>query len=119
LADDDYTHASLTRLSMLGIGIVLDDFGTGYSSLSYLNKFPIDTIKIDRSFISDIETSKTSQQLVETIIIMAKNLGLNTVAEGIENENQYQFLMDKGCNMIQGYLLDKPMKLEEFLNVEK
>ncbi len=82
-------------------------------------KFSIDTIKIDRSFISEIENSETSQQLIETIITMAQKLGLNTVAEGIENENQYQFLRDKGCHMVQGYLLGRPMTLEALLNEAK
>lgn len=91
-----------------GIRISVDDFGTGYSSLSYLQRLPIDTLKIDRSFIDDVDINPENQEIVRAIISMARNLHLETLAEGVEREGQLRFLRDEGCEFIQGYYFSKP-----------
>ena len=97
------------RLRRLGVGLSLDDFGTGYSSLSYLRRLPVDTLKIDRSFIDGAETDPNKIALVESIVNMAQVVDLRVVVEGIENEEQRQFLADLGCDEFQGYLFSKPL----------
>jgi diguanylate cyclase (GGDEF)-like protein len=109
----------LTILRDYGVRISLDDFGTGYSSLSYLKNLPIDTLKIDKSFIDTVTTDYNSRVIMETIMYMAGKLGLATIAEGVENKEQFDFLNTVGCNDIQGYYLGKPMpceKMEEILD---
>ena len=96
-----------------GIRISLDDFGTGYSSLSYLKGLPIDTLKIDKSFIDTSITDANTRVITESIIVMAKKLGFETVAEGVETEDQFDYLKDIGCDCMQGFLLGKPMPKEE------
>ncbi|MFL7941096.1 putative bifunctional diguanylate cyclase/phosphodiesterase [Priestia megaterium] len=100
----------LNRLRSLGIKVAMDDFGTCYSSLSYLKHLPINTLKIDKSFIDDLD--EVGKVLVETIIQMGKKLNFNLTAEGIENEEQLQFVTDQGCHIGQGYLFDKPLSPE-------
>lgn len=100
-----------------GIRISLDDFGTGYSSLSYLKGLPIDTLKIDKSFIDTIITDENTRVITESIVFMVKKLGFETVAEGVESKEQFDYLKDIGCNCIQGYLLGKPMPAEEIENL--
>ena len=97
-----------------GIHFSIDDFGTGYSSLSYLKRFPIDTLKIDRSFVIDSTTNKDDQEIIKTIIAMARNLSMNTVAEGVETQEQRDFLVHHGCHMMQGYYLGRPMPPDKF-----
>lgn len=92
-----------------GIKIALDDFGTGYSSLSYLKRLPIDTIKIDKSFLDDIVFDSTSRELVSGIIMLGKKLKLNVIAEGVESKEQVDLLERMGCNAIQGYYYSKPL----------
>lgn len=99
----------LGQVQSLGVGISLDDFGTGYSSLSYLRKLPISTIKIDKSFISDVIHSSKSKSLLETIILLAQKLQLSVVAEGIEEQKQLDQLIKYNCDFVQGYLFSKPM----------
>jgi diguanylate cyclase (GGDEF)-like protein len=99
----------LKQIRALGVRLSIDDFGTGYSSLSYLKRLPVNKLKIDREFIKDIPGNKDDETLVRTIVAMAQNLSLDIVAEGIETENQKMFLMQLGCNTIQGYLYAKPM----------
>lgn len=96
------------RLKDMGVLIAIDDFGTGYSSLEYLRQLPIDYLKIDKSFVSDLTASESSQVIIETIISMAKHLGLQTVAEGVETEAQFAILKAQGCDYFQGYLFGKP-----------
>ncbi|MBD5547393.1 MAG: GGDEF domain-containing protein [Lachnospiraceae bacterium] len=96
-----------------GVRISLDDFGTGYSSLSYLMGLPIDTLKIDKSFIDTSITDANTSVIIESIIVMAKKLGFETIAEGVETKEQFDYLEDIGCECIQGYLLGKPMPKEE------
>jgi len=93
----------------------MDDFGTGYSSLSYLKKFPIDVIKIDRSFIKDIPGNQDDIEITSAVIAMARNLHLKVVAEGIETVEQLAFLRHQRCDIGQGYLFDKPIPGKELL----
>ena len=101
--------AKIKLLKKLGIKICIDDFGTGYSSLSYLHRFPIDVLKIDRSFVSCIEEKRENQEIIEAIIILAHKLGMKVVAEGVETEAQFNKLKSLGCEQIQGYLFSPPL----------
>ena len=105
---------TLTKLRNRGIHISIDDFGTGYSSLSYLKRLPIDTLKIDQSFLRDIENDPDNKAITSAIIAMANSLHLNVLAEGIETEEQLTFLRAQGCNEIQGYSFSKPLTAEDF-----
>ncbi|MDM3872315.1 EAL domain-containing protein [Porticoccus sp. W117] len=104
----------LNRLKSAGISIAIDDFGTGYSSLSYLTTFPIDIIKIDRAFVSRIEEDSSAATLTDTIISLAQKLSLQVVGEGVETEEQLNFLRKQGCQYAQGYHLGRPMNGEAF-----
>jgi len=97
-----------------GVRMSIDDFGTGYSSLSYLKKFKIYKLKIDQSFVRDINTDDEDKAIVSAIISMAKRLGLQTIAEGVETIGQLEYLKEQGCNEIQGYFYSKPLPAEEF-----
>lgn len=105
----------LNNMRATGFQLLLDDFGTGYSSLSYLKRFPFDTLKIDRSFISDLSDSGEDYLLVKTILEMAQNLGLECVAEGVENAHQLQILKSLGCRYIQGYYYSKPVDYQTLI----
>jgi EAL domain-containing protein (putative c-di-GMP-specific phosphodiesterase class I) len=94
--------------------VAIDDFGTGYSSLSYLKKFDIDYLKIDKSFISNLESNVNDITLCNAIIVMAHTLGLKVIAEGVETEGQKKILADAGCDFAQGYLFSKPVPADEF-----
>ncbi len=104
----------LERLREGGIRISIDDFGTGYSSLSYLKQFPIDTLKIDRSFVTDVVENRGNQAIVRAIVSMARNLGIETLAEGAETEAEAAFLFDAGCDKIQGYYYSPPVDALRF-----
>lgn len=112
MASDD-THQQMEALKAMGIRIAVDDFGTGYSSLSYLQRFPVDTLKIDRSFIISLTTSKDNFNIVTAIIAMARSLGLGVVAEGVETSDQLTFLKKQDCDEVQGYMLSKPLLPED------
>jgi EAL domain-containing protein (putative c-di-GMP-specific phosphodiesterase class I) len=103
----------LSSLRRLGVSLLMDDFGTGYSSLSYLHSFPIDVIKIDRSFVGRMTEGDQPLQIVRTIIELARVLGMDVVAEGIETCEQYLQLRDLGCRFGQGYLFARPLPAEE------
>ncbi|WP_439135824.1 putative bifunctional diguanylate cyclase/phosphodiesterase [Pseudomaricurvus sp.] len=103
----------LQGVRALGVEISIDDFGTAYSSLSRLKQFPLNTLKIDRSFVGDLGHDADDETLVKTIITMAHNLNLKVVAEGIETEAQYRFVKEHGCDIVQGFLFGKPMSLED------
>jgi diguanylate cyclase (GGDEF)-like protein/PAS domain S-box-containing protein len=105
---------SMYVLNKIGIRFSLDDFGVGYSSLQYLKKLPLAELKIDQSFVQDIELDSSDQVIVRTIIAMAHSLELNVIAEGVETEGQKEFLVNSGCNSFQGYLFGKPLLLGEF-----
>lgn len=104
----------IQELKNLGVKVAIDDFGTGYSSLNYLKKLPIDRLKIDQSFVRDIEKISNDRDIVATIITMGQNLKMRVIAEGVEAEEQLQFLKFHGCDEVQGYLISKPMPPEEF-----
>ena len=103
----------LLLLRDYGLKISLDDFGTGFSSLSYLNGLPIDTLKIDKSFIDKVGKDESTRINTESIIAMVNKLGYESVAEGVETEDQFAYLKRIGCDIIQGYLLGKPMPADE------
>ncbi|MFI8741413.1 sensor domain-containing protein [Stutzerimonas zhaodongensis] len=109
------TRQQLIGLKALGVTLAMDDFGTGYSSLSYLKKFPIDVIKIDRSFIKDIPDNQDDIEITSAVIAMARNLNLKVVAEGIETVEQLTFLRHQRCDIGQGYLFDKPIPGDQLL----
>ena len=113
MVDAKSTITTLNELKKMGMKLAVDDFGTGYSSLNYLRQFPIDTLKIDRSFIKDITTISEDSAITAAIIAMAHRLHLNVIAEGVETEEQLAFLKDYGCDEIQGHLFCEPMPLDE------
>jgi EAL domain-containing protein (putative c-di-GMP-specific phosphodiesterase class I) len=107
--------AILERLREIGIGLSLDDFGTGFSSLAYLTRFPVDTLKIDGSFVRSIEKDESARKIIKSIVELAQGLGMETVAEGVETEAQERFLKELGCDAMQGYLFSKPIPPAEFV----
>jgi EAL domain-containing protein (putative c-di-GMP-specific phosphodiesterase class I) len=109
IADVEKTMATLHGLRSLGVRIALDDFGTGYSSLSYLRSFPFDKVKIDRSFVEDLRGNGNGHAVIRAITTLADALGMETLAEGVEDEDQFDTLKREGCRYIQGYLLSKPV----------
>jgi EAL domain-containing protein (putative c-di-GMP-specific phosphodiesterase class I) len=109
----DEVVATLSALSQLGVQISIDDFGTGYSSLSYLKRLPIDTLKIDRSFVMDIGGDQDGTAIVAAIIAMARSLNLKVIAEGVESAQQLAFLQAQECDQFQGYLYSKPLSAAE------
>ena len=104
----------LDSLKQLGLSISLDDFGTGYSSLSYLRRLPIDTLKIDKAFVDEIHVKSSDATIARTVIALGHNLGLNVVAEGVEHQQQYEFLCEHHCDEIQGYYFSKPLPSADF-----
>lgn len=113
---ETYIDAAFRTIHDLGITISLDDFGTGYSSLSHLRRFPIDYLKIDRSFVDEALTNSDDRAIVSAIIGMAQNLGLQVVAEGVETPEQARFMRDKGCDFAQGYYFGRPMTAADLLD---
>ena len=103
------TGVQTCALPIYGIRISLDDFGTGFSSLAYLTRLPIDTLKIDKAFIDTVMTDTTTRVITESIIHMVKALKFESIAEGVEDEEQYRYLKEIGCDVIQGYLFSKPL----------
>lgn len=114
LEDLEMVLRKMNRIRELGIGLALDDFGTGYSSLSYLKSLPFDQLKIDRSFVRDMSTNVSSAAIVRAILAMGQGLDLRVVAEGVETEQQHQWLLDHGCDAFQGYLFARPVPIDEW-----
>jgi len=113
----DQTVSVLKELKALGVSLSIDDFGTGYSSLSYLTKFPLDALKVDRSFVTGLPDNPDAVTMAKAIVNMAQNLGLKVIAEGIENERQSTFLHGLGSNYGQGYLFSRPIPFDEFVRL--
>ena len=121
LIDDlDHTLDILTRLRAMGVRMAIDDFGTGYSSLNYLKQFPVDTLKIDQSFIQNLPHNNDDAQITRTIISMAHNLGLGVIAEGVETKEQLEFLQQVECEEVQGFYFSKPVPAKTLIeNINK
>jgi EAL domain-containing protein (putative c-di-GMP-specific phosphodiesterase class I) len=114
MGDTEAAIATLVKLDALGVRLSLDDFGTGYSSLAYLKSFPIHTLKIDRSFVSDIARNFTDQAIAKTIVTLAHSLGMRTIAEGVETVEQLDRLRSFGADCFQGYLVSRPLPADQF-----
>jgi EAL domain-containing protein (putative c-di-GMP-specific phosphodiesterase class I) len=113
MQDAKSTDSMLHALADLGVKLAVDDFGTGYSSLSYLRQFPIDTLKIDQSFVHDITTDADDASIVTAIIAMGHSLQLKVIAEGVETPGQLMYLRKHGCDGMQGYLFSRPQPAAE------
>ena len=120
LSDVEDAVRKMRELRAIGVGFSLDDFGTGYSSLAYLKRLPLDQLKIDQSFVRDVLTDPNDAAIVRTILALARSMDLMAVAEGVETEGQYQFLLDNGCWAFQGYLFGRPVPVQQLalLSVE-
>ncbi|TAN59387.1 MAG: EAL domain-containing protein [Magnetospirillum sp.] len=114
MADGEGTLKMLRALAKLGVTLSIDDFGTGYSSLAYLKRFPINTVKIDRAFVRDLDQDEDSRVIANAIISLAHSLSLKTIAEGVETETQASLLARHGCDEIQGYLIGRPLQVADF-----
>ncbi|MFV0276194.1 MAG: putative bifunctional diguanylate cyclase/phosphodiesterase, partial [Parahaliea sp.] len=113
MENSERTLNTLQALRNIGVRLSIDDFGTGYSSLSYLSRFPLNEMKIDRSFVDRVEDNAQQAGLVQTIIALSRSLELDLVAEGVETPGQYHFLQHQGANIIQGFLFSKPVSISE------
>jgi EAL domain-containing protein (putative c-di-GMP-specific phosphodiesterase class I) len=114
LEDIERCVAKMSALRDLGVELSLDDFGTGYSSLTYLKRLPLSQLKIDKSFVHDLLYNQNDATIVRTIIILAKSFGLRVIAEGVEQQEQWDFLVEQGCDEGQGYLFGRPNLVAEF-----
>ncbi|MBL8202036.1 MAG: EAL domain-containing protein [Chromatiales bacterium] len=112
MEDTESAQRELAQLKKIGLRISIDDFGTGYSCLSYLQRFPIDVLKIDRSFVQEIGGSRDGESIIDAIISLARSLRLETVAEGVETAAQLHYLLDHGCHVVQGFLFGRPMEMQ-------
>jgi len=114
MQDADFSQSILTELKHMGVHISLDDFGTGYSSLSHLKNFPIDTLKIDRSFVKDLATDPKEEAIVSAIIVLAHSLGMDVVAEGVETVEELTIVRKHHCDKMQGFLFSRPVPVKDF-----
>jgi EAL domain-containing protein (putative c-di-GMP-specific phosphodiesterase class I) len=114
MEDPDRAMGVLDRMKQTGASLAVDDFGTGYSSLAYLKRFPLDTVKIDRSFVRDLETDENDAAIAQAIVNLGHTLGLRVIAEGVETEGQLARLRDLGCDAIQGHYFSPAVPAEEF-----
>jgi EAL domain-containing protein (putative c-di-GMP-specific phosphodiesterase class I) len=109
MGDDTHVLETLSALKQLGLKLAIDDFGTGYSNLAYLKRFNVDRLKIDQSFVRDMDSKPDAAAIVNAVVGMGHQLKLNTLAEGVETEAERQALLAAGCDDVQGYLLGRPM----------
>jgi EAL domain-containing protein (putative c-di-GMP-specific phosphodiesterase class I) len=116
MADGEGTLKLLRSLAELGVTLSIDDFGTGYSSLAYLKRFPVNTVKIDRAFVRDLDHDEDGRVIANAIISLAHSLSMKTIAEGVETEVQAALLAKHGCDEIQGYMIGRPLPVAEFVN---
>ena len=116
---DDFSRVTtiLRQMKSLGVKIAMDDFGTGYSSLSYLQSFPFDKIKIDRSFVSSLHSNENSEAIIRAIIGLGRGLRVPLIAEGVETEEQLEFLRSAGCGEAQGYLIGRPLQIMDYATI--
>jgi PAS domain S-box-containing protein len=117
VTDFDRAMMVLHKIKALGVRIALDDFGTGYSSLSYLHLFPLSTLKIDRSFVANLGVASEAAAITRAVIALGHALGIEVVAEGVETREQLDFLIDEGCNYMQGYMLGRPLPAEQYADL--
>ena len=114
LAEDPRVEETLAWLQQQGASLALDDFGTGFSSLSHLRRFSLQKLKIDRSFVNGLGSAQEDEWLVGGVIALARRLNIQTVAEGVETQQQLDILRDEGCDFVQGYLLERPLPAQDF-----
>lgn len=117
MSDIESATQTLHELNRIGTHLAIDDFGTGYSSLSYLTKFPIQYLKIDRSFVHEIPANKSMNSVISATIAMAHSLNLKVIAEGVEKKEQLEYLKSLGCDIVQGYLISKPLKALDYIQL--
>jgi EAL domain-containing protein (putative c-di-GMP-specific phosphodiesterase class I) len=113
MVDYDHTRRTFTRLRDMGFSIAIDDFGTGYASMSYLRRLPFNKLKIDREFVTNVDTAADSQAICGAMIALSKGLGLEVLAEGAERPEEVRYLSERGCNLFQGYYFAKPVAAAE------
>jgi EAL domain-containing protein (putative c-di-GMP-specific phosphodiesterase class I) len=113
LSDEPMVLSMIAQLHRLGVTLSMDDFGTGYSSLGGLHKLPLGELKLDRSFVRDLDHSDSARALTATVLRIGETLNMKVVAEGVETDTQRQFLLDNGCPVLQGYLLGHPMPADQ------
>jgi EAL domain-containing protein (putative c-di-GMP-specific phosphodiesterase class I) len=113
MSDAEYAMRVLQRLSAMGVKLAIDDFGTGYSSLAYLKRLPVDEVKIDKSFVLNMQKDDNDAVIVRSIIDLARNLGLRVVAEGVETTSTWDTLRDMGCDTGQGYVISRPLPADQ------
>ena len=111
------TIEKMKELAVAGVSFSIDDFGTGYSSLSYLKRLPVDMLKIDKSFVLDINHDSNDAAIVETILAMAHHMKIDVIAEGVETDQALEFLKSKGCRKFQGYLFERPMPFDALVKL--
>jgi EAL domain-containing protein (putative c-di-GMP-specific phosphodiesterase class I) len=114
MRDAEAAIVTLRQLKRLGLQVAIDDFGTGYSSLSYLKQFPVDVVKVDRSFLAGLGENAVDSEIVAAVVRLAAACGITAVAEGVETEEQRAMLEELGCPLIQGYLISPPMSAADF-----
>ena len=117
MQDIEVIIPKLKQVQSLGARIAIDDFGTGYSSLAYLQQFPINTLKIDRSFVGDLRADASGASIVDAIVAMARGLRLDLVAEGVENRTQLRYLAEQGCEEVQGYVFSPALPATELVSL--